>query len=213
MGLGYPLREEAEQLWQEGMDYRAKNTPYGPNSPAYIVHTQNVAKFAYKIAEKTKALNPEKAYVLGLLHDYGKRISERKANVFHGLEGYHAMISFGYSDVAKICLTHTFPNKDFPVDAIGYPRDWMMEAKQILNNVEYDDYDRLIQFCDKLSDGAEIVSIEKRATLIRDRYNSRKEYSGISEERYETLLSEGLFLKKYFDEACGEDTYKLIGIK
>ncbi len=105
------------------------------------------------IAIKTKILNPEKAFVLGLLHDYGKRISERKANIFHGIEGYNAMLSFGYPDVAKICLTHTFQNENFNEKTLGYPSDWMIEAKKILSVLAYDDYDRLIQFCDKLSDG------------------------------------------------------------
>ncbi len=55
--------------------------------------------------------------------------------------------------------------------------------------------------------------IEERTSLIRDRYNKKNEYNGITKERYDELLLEGKTLKKYFDELCGIDTCKLLGIK
>ena len=56
-------RKEAEELLLE-----AKQLNNGP----WIEHSKNVALLAEKIATKAE-MNSEKAYVLGLLHDIGRR--------------------------------------------------------------------------------------------------------------------------------------------
>ena len=45
-------------------------------------HYKNVAEIAQKIASKTQYLNPEKAYVCGLLHDYGEFNELSFSNIF-----------------------------------------------------------------------------------------------------------------------------------
>ena len=53
----------------------------------------------------------EKAYVLGLLHDIG-----RKFGVYHMphiYNGWHYMIELGYHDVARVCLSHSFSTPDY----------------------------------------------------------------------------------------------------
>ena len=58
-----PSREKAEQLLQEGLQ---KNPgPWGD-------HSKTAAHCAEKIAAACGDLDPEKAYVLGLLHDIGR---------------------------------------------------------------------------------------------------------------------------------------------
>ena len=74
------------------------------------------------------------------------------------------MTSHGYDDCARICLTHSFPYKD--IHSYNGQNDCTAEEtefiKSFLDNIEYDDYDRLIQLCDALAlpDGA--TYIEKR---------------------------------------------------
>ena len=172
-----------------------------------------VGEFASKTAVYA-GMNSAKAGALGLLHDCGYRKGEITDNVFHGLEGYDFLMSLGYPKAAQICLTHSFPDKNFAPEEIGYPIKWMMKAKEILSTLEYDDYDRLIQLCDKISDGKKAVTIEKRVRAIKERYccKTRGIYN-ITKRRLRTLLKEGRELKAYFDKLCGRDVYDILEIK
>ena len=95
----YPTREEAEKLLIDAETC---------NPGQWVSHSRITAHCAEKIAQYA-GMDPEKAYVLGLLHDIG-----RKFGVFHlkhVSEGYKYMMSLGYDEVARICLTHSF-NED-----------------------------------------------------------------------------------------------------
>lgn len=173
---------------------------------AYAFHTRNVARFAKIIAERIPFLDSEKAYILGLLHDYGKRINEREENRFHGCEGYEEMLKLGYDDVARICLTHTFHIQNFSDEEYNYPKEWLDWAKTKLRNYEYNDYDRLIQFCDMLTEDFNFVTIEQRAEGIARRYH-------LSATQKQNLIRDALPLKKHFDTLCGTNVYNLLGIK
>ena len=61
--LGIPTIEEARALLVE-----AKHLNPGP----WVEHSLYVAEAAKLIAEETDDLNPQSAYILGLLHDIGK---------------------------------------------------------------------------------------------------------------------------------------------
>ncbi|MFV0625954.1 MAG: HD domain-containing protein [Alphaproteobacteria bacterium] len=206
----FPSLKEAEKIWSEGIVYRQTNFQGNVqdqyDEKMYIFHTQNVVKIASLLASKTVSLNPEKAYILGLLHDYGRRIDECRINKFHGCDGYEALSELGYPIVAKICLTHTFPDKNFSMDKYSYPTNWLDWAKRELHKVNYDDYDKLIQLCDKLVTGYGIVSIEHRVGSVSKRYN-------LTQEQHNNHLNEGLELKSFFDKLCKNDIYKIIGIK
>lgn len=65
---------------------------------------------AEKIAIETKILNPDKAYALGLLHDIGRR--NGVSHIKHVYDGMLFMEELGHLDVAKVCLTHSFPLKN-----------------------------------------------------------------------------------------------------
>ncbi|MDD4556032.1 MAG: HD domain-containing protein [Alphaproteobacteria bacterium] len=205
-----PTLKEAEKIWQEGIDYRRKNPVERPLSfyieEEYIYHTKSIAEAAKKLAEKTLYLNPERAYIFGLLHDYGKKIDEKISKTFHGRVGYDELMERGYSHVAQICLTHTFPNKNFRSEDYKYSDEMILWIRSKLSEIEYSDYDMLIQLCDKFFEGLTMISIEKRMKHIQERY-------GLNDEAYHNLVSEGLVLKKFFDEACGEDVYKILGIE
>lgn len=209
MSETYPSKEKAHELFSKVFEHRRSNPPKEMISlyseEELLAHSQNVANCAEKIAKKTRLLNPDKAYVLGLLHDYGKRIDERFENIHHGQHGYEQMLLDGYLDVAKICLTHTFPTKNFADKDFPYPNDWKIWLRAKLENVEYDDYDRLIQLCDKLAEDIRIVSIEYRINKIVNRYN-------LDDTTKQVLLKESLALKAYFDKLCKMDIYQLLGI-
>ena len=151
-------------------------------------------------------MDAQKAYILGLLHDFGKRINEQEENRFHAREGYEEMTALGYDDVARICLTHTFHIKDFLDKEYNYPSDWLRWAKEKLAPLAYNDYDRLIQFCDMLTEGFNFVTIEQRAKGIACRYH-------LSTEQKQNLIRDALPLKQHFDNLCGEDVYTLLQIK
>lgn len=194
------------EIWEKGIQYRRSRSYGFTEEDEYRFHTLGVAGAAEKIAAHIGAMNGEKAYIFGLLHDYGKRINERKENKFHGREGYEQMLILGYPDIAQICLTHTFPDKHFKDDQYDYPKEWIDWARKKLAETVYTDYDFLIAFCDKLFEACEMVSIEKRIRGIVERY-------GLSEMQRELLYEESMNLKQYFDAKIGEDTYRILGIK
>ncbi|MFI3242096.1 MAG: HD domain-containing protein [Alphaproteobacteria bacterium] len=175
----------------------------GGDNVKALFHFFNIAEAAEKIAEKS-GLNPEKAYVLGLLHDYGYEASHPTQPDFHPRQGYLQMLEMGYIDVARVCLSHTFPNKDLSTN--NFPQDFLDWVEKELKNIEYDDYDRLIQLCDMFFNDNNKFSINSRVEDIATRHK-------ISKQQQETMLNNAIYLKNYFDNKCGCDVYKLLGIK
>lgn len=210
MNKGYPTIVEAKNIFKQCVDFRRNNPPAIPQAPyneeEFIAHSYNVAEAARKIADRTAYLNPDKAYILGLLHDYGKMFDERVVDKSHGQIGYEMMIKKDYPEVARICLTHTFVDKNFEEKDFWYPINWQKWIKDKLKDIEYDDYDRLIQLSDKFAEKLDLVSIEYRSERLKQRYN-------LSDEVTKIIYNEGMQLKKYFDKLCGEDIYKILGIK
>ena len=77
-------------------------------------HSLTASHCAKTIAERLKMrgndIDPEKAGILGLLHDIGRR--EGVTWLAHTIDGYDYLMSLGYEKAARICLTHSFPEKD-----------------------------------------------------------------------------------------------------
>ena len=195
----------AISLWQQSIK---GNSSWNSNTHIreYIYHTNGVGDSAYKIAGYC-GLNQEKAYVLGLLHDYGKIQNEKKTGKAHFIVGYNKMIKLGLEEVAKICITHSFPLKKIVFE--NYPQYSLQDlkkAQEIISSLEYDDYDRLIQLCDMLFEGNNIVSYKERLSCISKRYN-------LSLSQTESLKQGFLQNKSYFDAKCGCSVYKILGIK
>ena len=140
------------------------------NPGLWIEHSYNVANAARIIAEHCDNLDREKAFVCGLLHDIGRRTGI--AAVRHIIDGYDYAISQGWDEVARICLTHSFPVKDIEAD-IG-KKDITKEQynfiNNFLNNLEYDEYDKLIILCDALADANGFCILEKRFIDTTRRY-------------------------------------------
>ncbi len=160
-----PTTFEAEKLLTEAEQL---------NPGAWIGHSKTTAFCAKAIAEKCDNLNADTAFILGLLHDIGRR--EGVTDMRHIIDGYQYMKSLGNDICARICLTHSFPYKD--ILSYNGQNDCSAEEtefiKSFLENTEYNDHDKLIQLCDALAlpDGA--TYIEKRLVdvVIRRGFNN-----------------------------------------
>lgn len=206
LSLNCPDMREAMRLWLDGLRYRRENDNFG-YADEYIFHTQGVAFASRAIAANIKEVNPETAYICGLLHDYGKKYNEKKIGRFHGLVGYQELISMGWERPARTCLSHTFPGKNIDVDDYpSYPKADILEARKILKNWEYDVYDRIVQFTDRLFEGLSMIPFEKRAQAIGQRYN-------LPQDLVQKLINTGMGLKAELDDLCHKDVYEILGLK
>jgi len=132
------------------------------NPGPWIAHSINVAKAAQQIAQRIPDLDPESAYILGCLHDIGRR--EGITAMRHVLDGYTFLADQGYKDAAQIALTHSFPCQT-PKEGFG---KWDCSdeeyafVERYLQTVEYTAYDRLLQLCDAIALPEGICLLEKR---------------------------------------------------
>ncbi len=185
-----PTREQAEELLKEA----EKRNP-GP----WGNHSRTAAHCAEKIAQACTDLDPEKAYILGLLHDIGRRFGVR--HLGHVSDGYSYMMSLGYDEAARVCLTHSFHRQDLS-DYIGMfdtTEEELALICQELAAVSMDDYDRLIQLCDSMAGADGVLDVETRMEDVRRRYGS------YPQEKWDRNLE----LKQYFEEKTGKDLYLL----
>lgn len=172
------------------------------NPGPWTKHSYYVAEAARRIAERCNGLDSEKAFVFGLLHDIGRRTGI--AAMRHMIDGYDYAFSRGWGEVARICLTHSFPIKDIEMD-IG-KKDITKEQydfiNNYLNNLEYNDYDKLIILCDSLGDANGFCILEKRFIDTTRRYGIYP----FSVDRWNKVYE----YKDYFEKIIGESVYSLL---
>lgn len=200
-----PTREEAHKIVMSMGD----ELPYiQEHYMQCFAHYLRVAKNAEEIAKTLEHLDSEKAYVIGLLHDYGKVDEFRDKRAFHGLSGYKRLMAMGYDEAARAALVHSFFEKEkiTPERYASYDREAILECARILSERPFDDYDRLIHLAD-------LLSISTRPTTIEARF----EYLAVAYDIDDELLKDkyrlALDLKRYFDELCGQDVYDILQIK
>ena len=187
-----PSLGEAEKLLLE-----AERRNPGP----WVAHSRNVALAARCIAEPHPRLNPETAYILGLLHDLGRQ--EGVTGMRHTLDGYRFLQDLGYDDAARICMTHSFPYQDILISS-----DWdvneddLASIGEYIAGLTYNDYDRLLQLCDCLALSSGLCLLEKRMIDVALRY-------GVSEY---TILKWQAFIdiQKHFESIIGFSIYELL---
>ena len=139
------------------------------NPGPWTKHSQNVVAAAEIIAGHC-GLNYEKAFVCGLLHNIGRR--NGVTAVRHIIDGYDYAASKGRDEVARVCLTHSFPVKDIEAD-IGKKDITAAQYAFIdnfLNTIQYDDYDKLIILCDALAEANGFCISEERFVDTTRRY-------------------------------------------
>ena len=165
-------------------------------------HSLVTADNAMRIAEKVPGMDPEKAYIMGLLHDIGRR--EGITGMRHVIDGYNYMMQLQQPELAVICLTHSFASAN--VEHFEGKHDCTAEQKafikDFITNRVYDDYDKLIQLCDALSLPTGACFVEKRFVDVALRHGVQ-DYTTTRWRAY-------LELKKYFDTLCGCNIYTLL---
>lgn len=138
------------------------------NPGPWVKHSINVGIAARNIARKLSNLNENKAYIIGLLHDIGRRVGI--VNIpKHVYEGYKYSTDKGWDEVAKICMTHSYPlmKEEFNYEPITEEE---RSIKEYILQCEEDDYDKLIQICDALATDYGFVILEKRFVDVTRRY-------------------------------------------
>lgn len=187
----YPVREEAERLLKEAEERNPG--PWGN-------HSRVAAMCAEKIAAACPGMDREKAYVLGLLHDIGRKFGIK--HLGHVYDGYKYMQDLGYDEVARICLTHSFsvPDLEVYIGNRDISAEQQEEIRAALAACVYDEYDKLIQLCDALAGAEGVVPMEERMEDIRKRYGS------YPQDKWDANMA----LKRYFEEKAGEDIYLLV---
>lgn len=186
-----PTREKAEELLAEAEKC---------NPGAWGNHSRVAAHCAEKIAQECGDLDSDKAYILGLLHDIGRKFGVR--HLGHVSDGYSYMMSLGYDEVAKICLTHSFNNQttDVYVGRFDTTAEELRLIQDTLEKVVIDEYDKLIQLCDSIAGSEGVLDIEERMNDVKQRYGS------YPQEKWDNNLR----LKTHFEEKAGKDIYTIV---
>ncbi|MBQ5311902.1 MAG: HDOD domain-containing protein [Oscillospiraceae bacterium] len=170
------------------------------NPGPWVKHSLNVGIAAMKIAEKVPSLDPEKAYIVGILHDIGRRVGIVDIPT-HVYEGYKYCMEKGWDEAARICMTHSYL---LMKDEFCYEPETAHERaiKAYILDTEADDYDRLIQLCDSLAVDYGFVILEKRFVDVTRRYGIMEGYI----KGWETAFR----IKEHFEEQMGCSVYDVL---
>ncbi|MBQ7920410.1 MAG: HDOD domain-containing protein [Lachnospiraceae bacterium] len=187
----YPSREVAEELLRE-----AESCNPGP----WGAHSRVVAMCAEKIAKACPGMNPEKAYVVGLLHDIGRKFGVKHFG--HIYDGYTYMDAMGYGAAARICLSHSFciQRIDDYIGNFDVTKEQQEVVEDALYSLTFDDYDLLIQLCDSIGAAEGIVSMEERMGDVKRRYGS------YPQDKWDRNLE----LRSIFEQKSGRDLYDIL---
>ena len=190
--MTYPTRKEAQALLAWG---EAQNP--GP----WINHCQATAYAAETIASHC-GMDPEQAYVSGLLHDIGYYANaDGTGKTCHVYAGYILMKEKGYDPIAEICLTHSFPIQDINtysgLTLATHPQERAILESE-LSSIAYNDYHKLIQLCDCIGT-APICIIEQRFVDVTLRHG----FNAHTLEKWKAYYT----VKDYFEKKCGENIY------
>ena len=171
------------------------------NPGPWVKHSENVGIAARNIAHLIPDLNEEKAYIVGLLHDIGRRVGIVTIPK-HVYEGYKYCMKKGWDEAARVCMTHSYVCMK---EVFHYEPD-TVEEKEIKNYImqcgEADDYDKLIQLCDALAVDYGFVILEKRFVDVVRRYGIMEDYI----KGWETVFG----IKEYFEDRIGCSIYDVL---
>jgi HD domain len=175
------------------------------NPGPWIEHLKVAATAAHAIAARHPTLDPDRAYVLALLHDIGRGAGgPGVADARHILDGYHLMLEHGFDACARVCLTHSFPIKH--TDAFAGRWECSPAEQQFvqtyLDSTEYDEYDRLVQLCDALALPSGVCLIEKRLVDVALRHG----FNSMTQAKWHAILR----LERDFSAAVGGSIYRLL---
>jgi len=186
----YPSAEEAKEILAEAE--LCNPGPWGD-------HSRTAAHCAEKIALYS-GLCPEKAYVLGLLHDIGRKFGKR--HLGHVSDGYSYMMKLDYPDAARICLTHSF--NEMKIEGYVGDFDTTEEETELIRTklleAVPDDYDLLIQLCDAISGSEGVMDIIDRMSDVKRRYGDYDQGK----------WNKNLELKEHFEKRMNRNLYEAV---
>jgi hypothetical protein len=188
-----PTRQQAEAYLVEAEQL---------NPGSWIDHSREVALAAQAIANHHPDLDPETAYILGLLHDIGRR--EGVTDMRHVIDGYNFLLAEGYPYAARASLTHSFPlpeadsgagKWDCDQEQVDYVQSYLLE-------IEYSPYDRLIQLCDAICLPSGPVLMEKRLIDVALRHG----FNQFTLAKWQSFF----LIQNDFEKVIGQSIYNLL---
>jgi len=176
------------------------NWAHNNNPGPWREHSLGVARAAEHIARACGDMDPDKAWIMGAMHDIGRY--EGVFGLRHATAGYRLMLEMGECEIARICITHSFPLPD--IDAFMSKQDVTDGYRQFI--IDYlknpmDDYDRLIQLCDAISWGEGVCLMEKRLIDVIRRHGA----APLMQQKLDCQLA----LADYFSKKIGKSIYSL----
>lgn len=188
----YPSAEEALRELELGFEI---------NPTRWVDHARYTGEAARNIAAAS-GLDGEKAYVLGLLHDIGRRFGF--SGIRHIVDGYNYAMEKGWDEVARISMTHSFAENVPTINPsmMDLTDEEYEFTKAYLAGIEYDEYDILMHLCDNIALHSGYVLMEKRMIDISMRH-------GVHEgtvKRWEKLFE----IKEHFEKKMGKSIYSVL---
>lgn len=170
------------------------------NLGPWTKHSINVGIAARNIAERVLGLDAEKAYIVGVLHDIGRRVGIVDIPT-HVYEGYKYCMEKGWDEAARICMTHSYPlmKEEFDYEP---QTEAEREIKKYIEGCQADEYDMLIQLCDALATDYGFVIVEKRFVDVTRRYGIMETYI----KGWERIFAS----KEYFEAKMGYSVYDVL---
>lgn len=165
-------------------------------------HSRYVAVAAQLIAQECDGLDPKKAYILGLLHDVGRRFGV--SYLAHVYDGYHYLKELGFDEAARVALSHSF-NLGRLEDYIGkfdISEEKQSELATLLSEMKQNDYDYLIQLCDSIAKADGIVTLEERMSDVKSRYGNYPQ----------AKWDKNIELKQYFEDKMQKSLYQVVNM-
>jgi hypothetical protein len=188
-----PSLDQAEAFIKEAQEL---------NLGSWVQHSFFVGKAAEAIAQQHPKLDPQTAFILGYLHDIGRRAGV--ADMRHTLDGYYFLMEKGVEYPARICITHVFPLKH--INSVAGKWDCTNQELDFLgkylSEIEFDEYDRLIQLCDAIALPSGYCLVEKRLMDVALRHGVNE----FSVPRWKAFLE----IQKEFECAIGHSIYKAL---
>lgn len=188
-----PTLGQAEKVFEES----SRLNP-GP----WTEHSLNAAKSAKLIADCIDDMDGETAYILGLLHDIGRRFGV--TSMRHVLDGYNFTKEKGWDLVAQISLTHSFPFKNIKSGCGKWDcsEEEYAFVNKYIEEVEYTPYDKLIQLCDALALPSGYCLIEKRLMDVAMRHG----FNEYTLDKWRATFD----VQKYFEDRIGKSIYEVL---
>lgn len=195
MDLGSFTRATAEFILEESV----KLNP-GPWEQHSIAVAKAAEKIAMAVCQNGGNLDPDKAYVYGLLHDIGRRVGP--TYIAHVIDGYEYLSNMGFEEAGRICITHSFnlQTVDDYIGKIDVSDEQLEKIKTLLTERPLSDYDRLIQLLDSTCSADGTQNLEARMNDVKARYGYYPQ--GKWDKNFE--------LKAYFEKQMGRNFYEVI---